>query len=436
MRSRRAGRFRSSVLLAAAAGATACSSDAAVGPAEEAPRIAGNAVQGLRAFEEECAACHSARDAFDLAFFAFPDTTIVRRAVAHVDTATAHDIVAYVRTVRALPTSRNFRPFQPGGSRAAGDAAFATQLFAADAWPPDMTAERLATIDPLDVPVAIAFPKWSVEFSNMDWMPDTPLDERLLDYRTPYGAARPHLEDYHETHAESDLLLAVLNLRIAEREAANPDAPCVMEPFDRFRPEECFEVRRWIASLAGQHMLRSGRREALHPILHDAWWDVGNAARRSIQTAGEIDHALDNWAQWMYLGWAFEPDRHASVYLGLALEALGMPRHATFHTLRALVDRGPSGRAPFMDVRNAARFSPPHWTFDATRFGLEHLLDRFNEGRVGLRDPDDIDGARQAVLQTYIWASRKISSQSRRAELLGLVTRVVTAIDALQPSGA
>ncbi len=28
---------------------------------------------------------HSAKDGFDVAFFAFPDSTIVRRAVVHVD---------------------------------------------------------------------------------------------------------------------------------------------------------------------------------------------------------------------------------------------------------------------------------------------------------------------------------------------------------------
>jgi len=435
LKARLASRFLT--YLFATAGLTvvaACNSDSTLAPRDDSPQISGNAIAGLDAFERECASCHSARDAFDIAFFAFPDTTIVRRAVAHVDTATAHDIVAYVRTVRALPTSRDFRPFQPGGTRAAGDANFATQLFVADRWPTDMTAEQLAAIDPLDVPIAVEFPRWSVEFDNIDWMPDKPLDERLLDYPTPYGTARPFLESYHATHAENDLVFAVLNLRIAERAVDNPDAPCVMEPFDRFRPTECFETRRWISTLAAQHMLRYGQRDAVNAILHDGWWDVGNAARRSLQTPEEVDNALENWAQWMYLGWAFEPDRHASVYLSLALEALGLPRHATFHSLRAMVARAENSQAPFMDVRNTARFSPPHWTFETMKFGLEHLVDRLHSG-ISLRNQEQIDESREAVLAAYVQASRKLTVQAERTDLLVLVNEVIDGLDQLVPAG-
>ncbi len=412
---------------------TACGSDS-LAPPDDAPTISGNAVAGLQAFEDECASCHSARDAFDLAFFAFPDTTIVRRAVGHVDTATAHDIVAYVRTVRALPTSREFRPFQPGGRRAAGDANFAIQLFQADSWPTGLTAERLAAIDPLDIPIAIDFPKWSVEFDNVDWMPDVPIDESLLDYQTRYGTARPFIESYHLSHSEDDLIRGVLALRMAERDPDNPDAPCVMEPFERFQPHQCFEARRWISTLAAQHMLRTGRHEALNEILHDGWWDVGNAARRSRHTDAEVDNSIENWAQWMYLGWAFEPDRHASVYLSLALEALGLPRHATFHSLRAMVVRSQNSPAPFRDVRNAARFSPEHWTYDSVRFGLEHLIDRLEAG-IALRRQDQIDESLQSIIDAYVLAARKIANQGELDVLAVLRDQVLARVDALVPMG-
>ncbi|MFV1986417.1 MAG: hypothetical protein ACC682_04010 [Gemmatimonadota bacterium] len=412
---------------------TACGSDS-LAPLDDAPTISGNSVAGLQAFEQECASCHSARDAFDLAFFAFPDTTIVRRAVAHVDTATAHDIVAYVRTVRALSTSREFRPFQPGGRRAAGDANFAIQLFQKDAWPANLTADQLAAIDPLDIPIAIEFPKWSVEFDNVDWMPDVPIDEALFDYQTRYGVARGYIESYQTGHSEDDLIRGVLALRVAERDPANPDAPCVMEPFDRFQPQACFEVRRWIATLAAQHMLRTGRKEAVSEILHDGWWDVGNAARRSRQTNAEVDNSIENWAQWMYLGWAFEPDRHASVYLSLALEALGLPRHATFHSLRAMVVRNEDSSAPFRDVRNAARFSPEHWTYDSVKFGLQHLIDRLDAG-IDLRRQDQIDESRVSVIDAYVLAARKIASQAERDVLAMLRDQVLEGVDALVPVG-
>ena len=49
---------------------------------------------GRTAFVASCAPCHASADGFDLAFFGFSDFDIVRRGVAHVDTATARDIVA------------------------------------------------------------------------------------------------------------------------------------------------------------------------------------------------------------------------------------------------------------------------------------------------------------------------------------------------------
>ena len=418
--------------IAGLASASACVSETGLGPADETPSIAGDAIAGLRAFEDECASCHASEDALDLAFFAFPDTTIVRRAVAHVDTATAHDIVAGVRTLRTARHARDFRAFQPGGRRAPGDANFATQLFDADRWPTDLTAGELASIDPRDVPVALEFPLWSFESSNLDWMPDRPIDEGILDYATEIGVPRALLDRYRETGAETDLINATLALRLAERDPANPDAPCVMDPLDRFEPADCFQSRRWIATLAAQHMFRNHETRPVHPILHDAWWDVGNAARRSRQTAEPIPNAIENWAQWMYLGWTFEPDRHASVYLSTALTALGLPRHATFHAARAMVARGPNGPAPFIDVRTTARFAPPHWAFDAVRFGLEHLLDRLDAG-VRMRRRDQIDQARLAVVDAVVLASRKIADPAESDELARLRDEVLAGIDRLVP---
>ncbi len=336
--------------------ALACSGESPAGIDPPEPPIQGDAALGEAAFLAECASCHSARDGFDLAFFAFPDTTIVRRALGHVDTATANDITTYIRTVRALPTSRDLRIFQPGGFRISGDANFASNLFGADRWPADLTTEQLAQIDPLDVPIALDFPLWSFEFSNLDWMPEVPIAEPLLDYPTEVGVGRSYLESYYRTRSLEDLFYAVLALRIAERDPNNPDAPCVSEPYDRFRALDCFEARRWIATLVAQHMLRTNARGPIGSGAHDGWWDVGFAALESTRGM-PIENAIRNWAVWMYVGWAFEPQRHASVYLGIALNALNLPRHATFHALRAQVVRPPRSSSPYADTFNATRFS-------------------------------------------------------------------------------
>ena len=76
---------------------------------------------GRIAFEQECAKCHASKDGFDLAMFGFTDTTIIRRAVKHVDSATAKNIVAYIRTVSAPHEPEKLRLFQPKGAPLATD---------------------------------------------------------------------------------------------------------------------------------------------------------------------------------------------------------------------------------------------------------------------------------------------------------------------------
>jgi hypothetical protein len=405
----------------------ACSPDTVTAPPGIEPPIRGNAIEGRIAFEAECASCHAARDGLDLAFFGFPDTTIIRRAVAHVDSSTAHDIVAHIATIRVAPTSREFRLFQPGGMQAAGDVDFAVRLFGSDAWPVQLTSEALEAVDPRDVAIALPMPLWSFEFSNLDWMPGTPIDDALLDHPTEVGVARAHLASYYATRSEEDLLRAVVALRIAEREPANSNAPCVMDPIDQLRPVECFEVRRWISTLVAQHMMRSGETEPIHSALHDEWWDVGNVSRRSRQIGQPLDNAVQNWAVWMYLGWAFDPARHASVYLGNAFTLLGMPRQATFHALRAQVSRGRRSLAAYHDAHNAARFSPVHWAFDATRFGLEELLGRLQAGlRPG--SAEALAEARVTMDRAYTAAARKVTP-SEAAELAALRDQIVSLLN-------
>jgi hypothetical protein len=410
---------------------TGCSSESNTGPDLGPPRINGNAVAGLEAFQLNCASCHSTGDGFDLKFFAYPDTTIVRRAVAHVDTVTAHDIVAYIRTVPSSKMARDLRLFQPGGQRIGGDGVFAAKIFGRDLFPPDMTTERMAGIDPLKARIALNFPLWSLESRNMDWMPEVPINEAILDYPTAYGTARDHMERYHDTHSIEALRWAVIALRVAERAPENPDAPCVMEPFDRFRPAECFEARRWIATFGAQHMLRTGDRAASDPILHNGWWDVGDAARASRHTDHPIDNATENWAQWMYLGWAFEPDRHASIYLGLALNALDLPRHATFHAARSMVERSVDSREPFKDVENIARFSPSHWTYNAVRFGYEHLLERLAARGPHMRNQYDVDYAKEAVSWAFNHAAHYLSEPAERDQLAELRDQILAGLDQL-----
>lgn len=398
-------------------------------PPGDPPPPLGDALAGSRAFVESCGTCHSARDGFDVAFFAFPDTTIVRRAVAHVDTSTALDIVAHIRTFDLRGADRSTRVFQPLDVVLGSDLEFAIEAFGADAWPKDLTTDGLLAIDPRGVPVAVQFPIWSVEEANVDWMPELPMDEDLLAFNGQ--AARVLLDRYYTTRSLDDLAQTVTALRIADRSRDNPDAPCIEnpdadDPLALFRPEDCFEARRWSSTLVAQHMLRTGLSMPISPVLHDVWWDVGNAARRAAQRRDDFPNAVENWASWMYLGWSFAPQQHASVYLGIALTRLELPRHATFVALRSQVARGARSVAPFRDARNAALFSPPTWTREALEFGFTHLIERLEAGwrpRAG----EQLDEAIVRVEEAYDVAARKLFNiqmdglRAQRDQILALL---------------
>ncbi|MCH7532332.1 MAG: hypothetical protein IIB36_11330 [Gemmatimonadetes bacterium] len=370
-------------VLALLCAAGACDSPAAPLAESELPDVAerlADPTLGHQAFVAECAGCHASRDGFDLAFFSFPDSTIVRRALGHVDTTTAFDIAAYINTLPVVPVGRFDQSFQPGGVELTGDVEFATTLFGSDSWPSALTTAELLAIDPTQVPIALTFPRWSFEESNLDWMPDDPFPEGLL--RHSQNRAGDALRRYQASGTDDALYDAAIALRIAERDPKSTMAPCQLEEPVRFEADDCFQARRWTASLVAQHMLRSGSSEPMHFSLHDAWWDVGNVARKSLQHGVPIDNAEENWAVWMYLGWAFAPQRHASTYLATALARKDLPRHATFHTLRTQVARVEATGDPYQDLNTAIRVAPRGWVADVAIFSFRNLIERLEAGDV------------------------------------------------------
>jgi hypothetical protein len=384
-----------------------CETADPMGPsAAEAAALA--VAHGETAFLGECASCHSSRDGFDLAFFQFPDSTIVRRALAHVPEATAHDIAAYIRSLDTRVAFRHTRPFQPGGGLVLSDMAFATRLFGMDGIPAGLDTDAIRAIDPLEVAVAVPLPEWSVEANSLDWMPERALPLSILDDRG--SLVRNRLDQYYANPTTENLTLAVGALRGADRRVDSASAPCLLEDPARVDYQGCFEVRRWTASLAAQHMLRHGLSEPIHRTLHDAWWDVGNVARRSFNADSSIENAGMNWAAWMYLGWIFDPGEHASVYTGTGLTRIGLPRHATFVALKSLVSRREGNPAVFADARNVAQFAPNTWALDATRIAFEHLLQRLANGERPMR-PEALAESREFVSQAYNVAARKVGAQ-------------------------
>ena len=353
-------------------------SEASNGPVDPAaPR--GDVSLGHAAFTESCASCHASGDGFDLKTFSFSDTTIIRRAVKHVDSASARNIVAYIHSLSAPKNDENLRLFQPKGAPLAGDVEFAKALFGRDEWPGDLTSSELAAIDPRRVQVAIALPIWSDESSNTDWMPDLPLPAGILDYSG--GLAAGAIAGYRAAPTRENLLRAVNALRNADRAKANAAAPCVLDDDARAKFFECFEVRRWTSSLVALHMLRYGMDTDLGAQAHDVWWDVGDAARRSRGEPGiPIANAVENWTSWMFLGWSFDPSKHSSTYTAGAFKQLGLSRHATFVALRSQVARPRNSVNVYEDLVNAVRFAPSGWTVPVASFALRNVSSRLAQG--------------------------------------------------------
>jgi hypothetical protein len=161
--------------------------------------------QGLAAWRRpgnhgSCVSCH-APDAFDLALIAYPDATIHRRALDHVDAADATRIVDLVKVIRQLYAIERpldplkFRPLQPGGELLPGttpeqrDAAFGN-LLANDVqllWASGRIASRadalvaqaqLRDLDLRKLPIGVPFDLWSEDASNgpghrsvSEWLP-------------------------------------------------------------------------------------------------------------------------------------------------------------------------------------------------------------------------------------------------------------------------
>lgn len=332
---------------------------------------------GLTAFEDGCASCHASGDGFDLAFFSFPDSTVIRRAVHHVDSATADEIVTHLATFEPVDTvTRTTRVFQPGGTVLADDVAFAEALLGEDAWPADLTSSELAAFDPRVVPVAVSFPLWSEERGSRDWLPDQPLPDHILAFND--NRLADALAIYYEgfdDRAVSIIVNGGLNASVA---STNPDAPCAGPAFDF---EACFETRRWLASFLGQHLLRTGEPLA-DPILDEVWWEVGKIAQESSAAGTPIEHADENWAGWMYLQWTFSPERHGGSYLTSGLDGLGLSRHATFVALRGQVARAVGTSHPYGDLENVVGVAPDHWLIEAMTDAYEQLIARLESGDV------------------------------------------------------
>lgn len=369
--------------------AAGCGGDGPTVP--EAPEP-GDPELGRAAFQTSCASCHASRDGFDLAYFDFPDHDIVRRAVEHVDSATARNIAAYIGTLPVTSRDPNVRPFQPGDGAPTGDSDFWLGIFGTVGWPEaGVTVEGLRELDLRDETLSIPFPRWSSESDESDWMPETPLPAAVLD--ADGGVVRSALDAYYAGPTDDRLLEVV---RAFRRISSDPDlgdaAVCLGRSATHPYPRECFEARRWISSLAAVHLFRNGEFRQVPYEVAEVWWETGEAAVTVYFDRNAVDRTTV--ASWLVMSSVFAPDGFAfgdevvesAGYMGQFLQSSGRSRLAVAITLRRMVSRGPlHADRPlnaYRDAELAALRAPRQMVADVLEFGLEFLLTEHAEGRL------------------------------------------------------
>ena len=180
-------------------------------------------------------------------------------------------------------------------------------------------------------------------------------------------------------------------------------------------------------ALVFKRMLHNGMDLNLGGDVHDVWWDVGNAARKSrADKSIPIANADQNWTAWMYLGWSFDPSKHSSSYLGGGFRQLGFMRQATFVALRSEVARPRNSMSIYEDALNAVKFSPNAWATSVATFGLRHLNERLAAGEKPATA--DLLATARAQVSSLVNESYKKISVADRAKVDALAQPVLSAL--------
>lgn len=297
----------------------------------------------------------------------------------------ADDIVAYINGLAVSPASRHTRLFQPGGTVLESDGELAIRLFGQDRWPLDLTPDQLLAMELRDLPIALPLLEWSMENSEQDWMPDRPLPETLL--AAGSGALRSALDEYYERRSMPTLMAALDRFDELTRGEEDSDRVCAGAVAFHTRADDCFDARRWMASLAAQHLLREGTEDVPLRIL-DLWWDVGEAAVSQsfdrVRDPPARQAAYESSAKWLYLAWLHDPLRADDnpLYFPEQLRHAGFRRHVAFSMLYSMVldPEGWDGARPYIFHLQTFHRVPEHWAYDVGLWGYEVLESYLDAG--------------------------------------------------------
>ena len=380
--------------------------------------------RGEALWSAQCASCHTSKQGRDLAHFGFTDTTIIRRALAHVNATDAWDILAHIRSLpRADTMTPSRRPFQPGNVVLANDLEFGVNLFGSDQWPASLTRAQLLAQDPTRIAIALPLPMWSDEASVYDWLPGNSVSGKL-----PAGVQAAAQAVINQYEAQPSITLAMkvaLRIRAQAHNKAIPDAPCTYSSdLARYDAQKCADVGEWIAAFLYVEGVRSGDLHGAARVATPEWWETGHLFHKAQQFNRPLPMRDQLIAGWMHLGWMWNRALNKKAhYEAGPLAALGLNRHATWLILRTTVER-PAGQFDMCgDILSVADNGAVQWMREALSFGYRELMYRAQRGEL----PTNRNSCADYVRRAQLGVGRRMGSLVK-AQLQPLADSTMTAI--------
>ncbi len=362
--------------------------------------IVGDSTRGRLVWRTSCQVCHTMDKAIDLENIAMPDSAVMRRALPHVDTLSALDIIAHMHTLGAGgPLSRTTKLYQPGGTSVANDSMFAVTLFGADEWPTRITRDTLLAYNLRTIRIPLDLPVWSNESTTYDWVPGqgglttgqiTPgvLASTLVQNRFATWRANPTI---------ANAVLLAEGIGSKSHTVSIADAPCMYgqpSPIDQrytnLTAQECADNHKWGATecyLTGVQALLSA--EAIGAGCTTVWWETGHMFHKAQQHAKTIQDRSLNICAWIFLGtmwdWAVG---EASLYFSGpcgngGAQSLGYGRWSTFIPLVMLAHRpATSGDSKEVcrDIWSIALYGHDAYDLNALNLAYDLMLYRLDHG--------------------------------------------------------
>lgn len=373
----------------------------------------GDPARGAATWVRECAQCHTLNKAWDLSHFQYPDTTITRRALAHVSASDAADIIAHVKALVTADTmTPKRRPFQPGNVVLSSDQEFGVRLFGSDQWPVSLTRAQLLAHDPTRIPIALPLPPWSDEMSGYEWLPGSIATGQL-----PAGvraAAQGWFDRYNASPSIATAVLVSRRIRTVAHDLNIKDAPCLFgKDNSRYDAQKCVDVGKWTAAFLYQEGVRSGNLHGAAQASTGEWWETGHLVHKAQQFKRPLPERDLQIAGWMHLGWMWDRAlRKKASYEAGPLAALGLHRHATWLILRSMVERDSRGLDVCTDVMNVAQWGATVWMLNALSFAYRELQYRDARGLL----PTNRAFCVEQIRLSQVWVNRRMSAVMASAE--------------------